>query len=72
LDIASFWEEKYGIESLDTYGKIRLAEYCAFRKKGAPRAILKMCVLTIKKDEMMNPLREKSCMVVLGNYKDTV
>jgi hypothetical protein len=26
-----------------------------------------MCVLTIKPDEMMNPHRAKSCIVVLGN-----
>ncbi len=70
--LASFWEEKDGIESLDTYVKITLAEYCALCKKGAPCAILTMCVLTIKKDKMMNPLREKSCIVVRGNHKDRV
>jgi hypothetical protein len=67
--LASFREEKDGIESLDTYVKITVAEYCALRKKGAPCAIPTMCVLTILKDEMMNPLREKSCIVVLGNHK---
>jgi hypothetical protein len=49
-----------------------LAEYHALCEKGAPRAIPTMCVLTIKKDEMMNPLREKSCIVVLGNHEDRV
>jgi hypothetical protein len=29
-----------------------------------------MCVLTIKKDEMLNPLRAKSHIVVLGNHED--
>ncbi len=50
-----FWEEKNGIEFLNTYNKILLAEYRALCEKGAPRAIPTMCVLTIKKDEMMNP-----------------
>ncbi len=68
--LASFWKEKDGIESLDTYIKITVAEYCALCKKGAPRAIPMMCVLTIKKNEMMNPLRAKSCILVLGNHKD--
>jgi hypothetical protein len=31
-----------------------------------------MCVLSIKKDEMLNPLRAKSCIVVLGNHKDRI
>jgi hypothetical protein len=31
-----------------------------------------MCILTIKKDEMMNPLRAKFCIVVLGNHEDRV
>jgi hypothetical protein len=68
--LASFGEEKDGIESLDTYIKITVAEYCALHKKGAPRAIPTMCVLTIKKNEMMNPLRAKSRILVLGNHKD--
>ena len=29
-----------------------------------------MCVLTIKRDEHLNPLRAKSCIVVLGNHED--
>jgi hypothetical protein len=43
--LASFWEEKDGIESPDTYIKITLADFCALYKKGAPCAILMMCVL---------------------------
>jgi hypothetical protein len=31
-----------------------------------------MCVLTIKKDEMLNPLKAKACIVVLGNHEDRV
>jgi hypothetical protein len=31
-----------------------------------------MCVLTIKKDELLRSLRAKSCIVVLGNHEDRV
>jgi hypothetical protein len=70
--LESFGEEKNGIKSLNTYDKILLVEYCALCEKGAPCAIPTMCVLTIKKDEMMNPLRAKSCIVVFGNHEDRV
>ena len=70
--LASFREEKSGIESQDTYVKIGLPEYRALRAKGVPRAIPTMCVLSIKKDEMLNPLRAKSRIVVLGNHEDRV
>jgi hypothetical protein len=70
--LESFWEEKNGIKSLNTYDKISLAEYPALREKGAPHAIPTMCILTIKKDKMMNTLRAKSCIVVLGNHEDRV
>jgi hypothetical protein len=70
--LASFREEKSGIESQDTYVKINLANYRALRAKGVPKAIPTMCVLSIKKDEMFNPLRAKSRIVVLGNHEDRV
>jgi hypothetical protein len=70
--MASFREEKSGIEFQNTYIKINLAEYHALCAKGAPRAIPTMCVLSIKKDEMLNPLRAKSRIVVLGNHEDCV
>ena len=70
--MASFLEEKRGIQSLDTYKKITLGEYRALREKGAPRAIPTMCILTIKKDEQLRPLRAKSRIVVLGNHEDRV
>jgi hypothetical protein len=56
----SFHEENSGIQSQDTYVKISLAKYQALRAKWAPRAILSMYVLTIKKDKMLNPLPAKS------------
>jgi hypothetical protein len=70
--LASFREEKSGIELQNTYVKISLADYRALWAQGAPRAIPTMCVLLIKKDEMFNPLRAKSCIVVLGNHEDRV
>ncbi len=70
--LASFREEKSGIKSQNTYIKISLANYRALRAQGAPRAIPTMCMLSIKKDEMFNPLRAKSCIVVLGNNEDRV
>ncbi len=70
--LESYREEKQGIESLDTYRKITLGEYRALCKKGAPTAIPTMCVLTIKKNENLLPLRAKSRIVVLGNHEDRV
>jgi hypothetical protein len=70
--MASFREEKSGIESQGTYVKIGLPEYRALRAKGVPKAIPTMCVLNIKKDEMLNPLRAKSRIAVLGNHEDGV
>ncbi len=68
--LCSFREEKSGIESMDTYNKINLAQYRALWEKGAPRGISTMCVLTIKPDEMLNPHRAKSRIIVLGNQED--
>jgi hypothetical protein len=70
--LSSFLEEKCGIQSLNTYHTITLGKYCALCKKGAPKAIPTMCVLTVKHDENLNPLREKSWIVVLGNHDDCV
>jgi hypothetical protein len=58
--LASYKEEKEGLESLNIFCRIALGEYCALREKGAPHAILTMCVLTIKKDENLLPLWAKS------------
>ena len=65
--LQSYYEEKNGIESLGTFKRLTLGEYRALREKGAPRAIPTMCVLTIKKDENLMPLRAKSRIDVLGN-----
>jgi hypothetical protein len=65
--LQSYYKEKRGIESLGTFKHLTLVEYQALREKGAPKAILTMCVLTIKKDEQLMPLRAKSRIMVLGN-----
>jgi hypothetical protein len=60
-----------GIESHGTFCRISLGEYRALQEKGASKAIPTiMCVLTIKKDENLMPLRDKSQIVVLGNGEE--
>ena len=70
--LQSYYEEKNSIESMGTIRKLTLGEYRALREKGAPRAIPSMCVLTIKKDENLLPIRAKSRIVVLGNHEDRI
>jgi hypothetical protein len=68
----SFCKEKTGSQSQNTYIKIGLKDYRALREQGAPCAIPTMCVLAIKKDAMLNPIRAKLCIVILGNHKDHI
>ncbi len=70
--LASFWEEKDGIRSQDTYDVLTLDQYRAYCAQGAPRAIPTMCVLTIEPDKMLWPHRAKSRIIVLGNHKDWI
>jgi hypothetical protein len=63
---------KSSIETLGTYEKVSLAQYCALRETGAPKATPTMCILTIKLDEMLNPFRAKAQIVVLGNHEDFI
>jgi hypothetical protein len=65
-----YFEEKWGIESMDMFRKITLREYRSLREKGVPCTIPTMCVLTIKKDENLHPLCVKSCIIALGNHED--
>ncbi len=67
--LQSYYEEKGGIEEMGTFRKITLGKYRALQEKGAPKTIPTMCVLTIKKDKHLIPLRAKSCVVVLGNHE---
>ena len=68
--MSSYQREKDSILDLGTYEKITLGEYRALREKGAPRALPTMCVLTIKTDENMDPVKAKSRIVVLGNLEE--
>ncbi len=68
----SYLEEKQGIQSLDTYDKLILAQYQTLWEKGTPRAIPTICILTIKPDKMMNPLSAKLQIIVLGNHEDFI
>ena len=70
--LQSYYKEKDSIESMGTFEKLTLGQYCALWEKGAPTASPIMCVLAIKKDENLLPLRAKSCIVVLGNHEDQV
>ena len=65
--LQSYYEEKGGNESLGTFKRLILGEYCALWEKGAPTAIPTMYVLAIKKDEQLLPLHAKSRIVVFGN-----
>ena len=55
---------------MNTYWKITLGEYRALRKKAAPKATSTMCVLTVKRDKALKPVRAKSQIVVLGNHEE--
>ena len=70
--LESYYEEKTGLKDRNTYVEIILQEYLRLRRlpKSVPRAIPTMCVLTVKKDENLNPDRAKSRIVVLGNLED--
>ncbi len=70
--LQSYYEQKCGVKSLGTFRKISLGKYRTLREKGVPKAIPTMCILTIKKDENLLPLRAKSRIVLLGNHEDRV
>ncbi len=70
--LASYNEEKRGLECLNTYWKITLGEYWALREKGTPCAIPTMCVLTINKDKNLLLLWIKASIVILGNHEDWI
>ena len=67
----SYNKEKEGLFENDTYVEISLQEYRRLRRlsKAVPKAIPSMCVMTIKRDENMAPVRAKSLIVVLGNLE---
>eukprot|EP00956_Cyclotella_meneghiniana_P020999 scaffold37679_cov76-Cyclotella_meneghiniana.AAC.13 len=71
--LASYMEEKGGLESLNVYEKINKKTYLALRRSGRiGKALPSMCVLVIKHDKDGNPVRAKSRIVVLGNHEDRI
>ncbi len=67
--LQSYCKEKNGIEELGMFKCLTLSVYRILREKGASKAIPTICVLTIKKDEQLIPLRATSRIVVLGNLE---
>ena len=66
-----FYEEKRALVDNHTYVTLTLKQYRELRRtKNAPKAIPTMCVLTVKKDENLDPDRAKSRIVVLGNLDE--
>eukprot|EP00956_Cyclotella_meneghiniana_P038057 scaffold148302_cov51-Cyclotella_meneghiniana.AAC.2 len=71
--LASYMEEKGGLESLEVYEKINKKTYLSLRRSGRiGKALPSMCVLVIKHDKDGNPVRAKSRIVVLGNHEDRI
>jgi hypothetical protein len=68
--LQSYKEEKGALQSLNTYRKITLREYCALCKRSVLRAIPTKCILRIKRDKNFLPQCAKSQLVILGNYED--
>lgn len=66
--LASYEEEYNGLISRDTFTIIDESEYKALHDKTRKQAIPSMGVLTIKTDRNGDPVRAKSCIVVLGNH----
>ena len=53
------------------YKKTSKIQYLALKQEGKiPKAIPSMCVLIMKNNKYGKPLCAKSCIVVLGNFKD--
>jgi hypothetical protein len=63
---ASYKEEYDGLREFNTFEELTLAEYQKLAETHGPD-IPSRCVLVTKKDENENPIRSKSCIVVLGN-----
>ena len=66
----SYDEEKDGLIGCDTFDRITLDQYCAYRTQGAPKTIPTMAVLTIKKDKSFDPDCAKMRIVALGNLEE--
>eukprot|EP00804_Cyclotella_cryptica_P023774 CCRYP_011152-RA/>CCRYP_011152-RA protein AED:0.31 eAED:0.31 QI:0/0/0/1/1/1/2/0/815 len=71
--LASYHEEKEGLEAHDVYETISKKDYLHLRRTGRiGKALPSMCVFIIKHDKDDNPVRAKSRIVVLGNFEDRI
>ena len=71
--INSHNKEKHGISDHDGYKRISKKKYLALNQYGKiPKAIPSMCVLIVKPDKDGKLYRANSCIVVLGNFEDSV
>ena len=69
--LESYNEEKQGLIDHEVYEKISKSQYLALKRAGKiPKAIPSICVLVVKNDKYGKPLRDKSRIVVLGNFED--
>ena len=53
-----------------TFQKLTIGKYWGLHKKGALCTIPYICVLLIKRDESLPPLRAKSGIVIFGNQEE--
>eukprot|EP00957_Ditylum_brightwellii_P195724 14911908-Ditylum_brightwellii.AAC.2 len=60
-----YMEELNGLIKLGTYEEISFTKYSSLCNEDAPKAIPFMCALSIKKDEMEQPVHAKSCGIIL-------
>ena len=67
----SYNKDKRGLINHEIYENISNTQYLALKLSGnISKAIPSMCVLVVKNDKYGKPLHAKSCIVVLGNFKD--
>ena len=70
--LASYIEEIQGLLRMETFDVITSAQYRELIKKYGVKAIPSMCVLTVKVDDLGNPVRAKSRIVGIGNFEKEV
>ena len=67
----SYKNEEHGLIYHEVYEKTSKIQYLALKREGkTPKATPSMCVLIVKNNKYGKPLCAKSCIVVLGNFKD--
>ena len=67
----AYSEEHGSLKTMDVFDVISGAEYARYRAQGF-KAIPTMNIFTVKPDELGNPYRAKSRIVVLGNLEERI